>query len=312
MTMPLWQSDELEAVPCPLCRRLADEAVISRPDGLVVVRCGTCDLQFLSPRPVAKSIVRLYDASYFRQEGTPRVGYAGYMETANRRWLETNSIRRLNLLARHMSLSGKGLLEIGCATGEFSREAARRGMQVLGIDLNADAIAIARQRHPGLAFQEGPIGLLPAQGGFDVICSYETIEHVLDPLAFLKEVCSRLRPGGFAVFSTANADHAQVVGPSAWTGHLTSMEHLYFFGQASLAQTAAAAGLVTVAAYTARTCLLPSRPQRWSWRQALKAALKAIPLALWLRNQVVRRLGLIGMSAGGQGHELVMVFRRPD
>ena len=79
-------------------------------------------------------------------------------------------------------LSGKRLLDAGCGTGAFAIEAARRGAQVLAIDVSPSLIKIARERSEGLA-PEGSIthevgDMLDGQYGFfDHVVAMDSLIH---------------------------------------------------------------------------------------------------------------------------------------
>jgi magnesium-protoporphyrin O-methyltransferase len=93
-------------------------------------------------------------------------------------------------------LRGKRLLDAGCGTGALAVEAARRGAQVVAIDLSASLIGLAQQRAPrdldagSVEFRVGDM-LDPALGLFDHVVAMDSLIHyrtgdvvrVLDGLA---------------------------------------------------------------------------------------------------------------------------------
>jgi SAM-dependent methyltransferase len=92
-------------------------------------------------------------------------------------------------------------MELGCGGGRFLRgiAAARPALRLVGIDLSQRALAVARERTPGVEFRrvETPTAPLPgADGEFDGVCILDVLEHVVDPAATLAEVQRVLRPGG--------------------------------------------------------------------------------------------------------------------
>ncbi|MCU0756185.1 MAG: methyltransferase domain-containing protein [Xanthomonadales bacterium] len=78
--------------------------------------------------------------------------------------------------------NGRRVLDAACGEGYGSALLAQRAREVVGIDLSADAVAHARSRYGQLAnlrFEVGDVSALPARlGRFDLISSFETLEHV--------------------------------------------------------------------------------------------------------------------------------------
>ena len=78
-------------------------------------------------------------------------------------------------------------------------------MAVCGADISEEVLAVARQRYGGksnLSFRAADVTSLDfADSEFDVVTSFETIEHV-NPNLYLKEIERVLRPDGLLVLST--------------------------------------------------------------------------------------------------------------
>lgn len=78
-------------------------------------------------------------------------------------------------------LRGKRILDAGCGTGALAVEAARRGAQVVAIDLSPTLVNLARERIPHevadrVQFQSGDM-LDPALGAFDHVVAMDSIIH---------------------------------------------------------------------------------------------------------------------------------------
>lgn len=240
-----WGEEALERVPCEVCGRGSDRPWVVRPDGLPVVRC-ECGFAYLSPRPRAEAISRLYERGYYGSgEG---VGYAEYRSPEIRDFIRGVARKNLLFLRRQgWRPRGSRLLELGCAFGDFCAEAAGAGARPLGVDLSAEGIDEARTRHPGLDFQVGDaVALLetPGPGSFDAVCAYEVIEHCPSVKGFLGQVAALLCPGGYLALSTPNLARAQALAaPGTWLGFTSSFEHLCFLSPEVLLRLAEASGL---------------------------------------------------------------------
>jgi len=94
----------------------------------------------------------------------------------------------------------KGMvLDVGCGTGALASIVPSDCY--IGVDLDEQSLAIARQRYPRYSFQSA---MPAAEPVFDTVVSLAVIEHVLDPERFLRELAMRLSCGSdhFLVFTT--------------------------------------------------------------------------------------------------------------
>jgi ubiquinone/menaquinone biosynthesis C-methylase UbiE len=109
-------------------------------------------------------------------------------------------------------IQGKRILEIACGRGGFSRLLGSREASVCGADFSASAVAIAKERllgHPALAgrvtYVQADAQNMPfEENSFDIVISCETIEHVPDPRAAVREMYRVCKPGGTLYLTTPN------------------------------------------------------------------------------------------------------------
>jgi len=109
-------------------------------------------------------------------------------------------------------LQGKRVLEVACGRGGFSALLRSRGASVCGADFSAAALSITSQKvgrdeagflKTGLS-QADAHHLPFADGAFDCVISCETIEHLTDPPAALREMARVCKPGGMLYLTTPN------------------------------------------------------------------------------------------------------------
>jgi SAM-dependent methyltransferase len=108
--------------------------------------------------------------------------------------------------------AGKAVLDAGCGVGYGTALLAEHAQEVVGVDVDHDAIAYARRRYAAenVEFREEDVlDLDLPDDSFDVVCSFETIEHVPDRDSFLREVRRVLRPGGTFLVSTPRAERTR-------------------------------------------------------------------------------------------------------
>lgn len=145
--------------------------------------------------------------------------------------------------------AGRRVLDIACGEGFGSAMLAGVAKEVVGMDIDAPTIELARRNYGAdgderLSFAVGSCEKIPAKrGSFDVVVSFETIEHIEDQTGFLREVRRVLRPGGVFVCSTpdksvylagqaANPFHKKELTAAEFEKLLSGrFEHAAFFGQ---------------------------------------------------------------------------------
>jgi SAM-dependent methyltransferase len=105
--------------------------------------------------------------------------------------------------------AGKVVLDAACGSGYGSAALGHVATRVVGIDVHVPAVEYAQSRYGGgnVEFEVMDVAALRFDGdSFDVVVSFETIEHVQDQQAFLREVTRVLRPSGTFVVSTPNVE----------------------------------------------------------------------------------------------------------
>jgi ubiquinone/menaquinone biosynthesis C-methylase UbiE len=110
------------------------------------------------------------------------------------------------LLAEPLA-AGKRVLDIGCGAGYGSAHLAQMAAHVVGLDNCAEAIAFAQAEYgsSGATFVVGDATHLPFEdASFDLVVSFELIEHLSQPEALLREMARVLHPKGCAMISTPN------------------------------------------------------------------------------------------------------------
>lgn len=111
--------------------------------------------------------------------------------------------------------AGKDVLDAGCGVGYGSAHLGQAARRVVGVDSSEEAIAYARGRYaaPNIEFAVGDLlELDQPDAAFDVVCAFETIEHLTHHEQFLGHVARVLRPGGVFLVSTPHAERT-VEGP---------------------------------------------------------------------------------------------------
>ncbi|MBO6575882.1 MAG: class I SAM-dependent methyltransferase [Rhodothermales bacterium] len=145
------------------------------------------------------------------------------------------------VLTRAFLPSSAAHLDVGCFDGAFQRWLGVSDL-AFGIEINAGASD--RARRSGITILGATAADLPEHARFDAITAFDVIEHVHDPLAFVRSLANHLNPGGRLILSSGNLDAPswQVMGAAYWYSALA--EHLCFISPKWSANAASASGLL--------------------------------------------------------------------
>jgi len=144
---------------------------------------------------------------------------AKFSELAHRWWDKDSEFRplhqinplRLDWINAIYPVVGLTALDVGCGGGILTDSMARRGAQVLGIDLSTKALRVAQlhameAQTSGVSYREVSAEALAAEAPnrFDMVTCMEMLEHVPDPASVVQACASLVKPGGWVFFSTLN------------------------------------------------------------------------------------------------------------
>ncbi len=138
-----------------------------------------------------------------RDPWQPHLGAERVVEGIHYGWLMHDHFARYHLASE--KTRGKTVLDIATGTGYGANVLRSTGAAlVAAADLNHDALVYARNRYgtDGLLWLEADAYALPMRACFDVVVSFETIEHLMEPDRFLREVIRVLHPDGVFLVST--------------------------------------------------------------------------------------------------------------
>jgi SAM-dependent methyltransferase len=137
-------------------------------------------------------------------------------------------------------------LEIGCSNGFFMEELLDRGFKdVRGCEPSTEA---KEQANP-LVKDKIYTGFfnkdLYEDTSFDLICIFQTLDHLSDPLDFLKTCYSKLKKGGmfYAILHNVDALQAKLLGEKS---PIIDVEHIYLFNPKSIGLAVEQAGFETI------------------------------------------------------------------
>ncbi|MDQ2841927.1 MAG: class I SAM-dependent methyltransferase [Acidobacteriota bacterium] len=132
----------------------------------------------------------------------------GYVNFLSRQWLGAVP----GLIAR----LEKGITvgDVGCGRGQSTVAMAKAypNSRFLGIDYDGRSIAACRELAEGaglknVEFVQGPAEQIPQNRRYDLICSFDCIHDMVDPVATLRAIRDVLAPDGVYLWSEPNCSH---------------------------------------------------------------------------------------------------------
>ena len=143
---------------------------------------------------------------------------AKFEELANRWWDTQGEFKplheinplRLQYIDQRTGLSGKKLLDVGCGGGILAESMAKKGADVIGIDMGTAPLPVAKlhamESEIELHYRQVTVEELAEEmpGHFDAVTCMEMLEHVPDPSITIAACTKLAKPGGHVFFSTIN------------------------------------------------------------------------------------------------------------
>lgn len=230
-----------------------------------LVRCAGCGLVRSDPIAADPLLESLYGQSRFTYQE----------ETANLSRSYARYLRRLQGLGGRR----EALLEIGCGNGFLLEAALKLGYRsVAGVEPSVDAVAQAPPRIAGRITLGTMRPGLFRPVSFDVVCMFQVLDHLAQPVEILRECRELLREGG--LFLCLNHD---VSAPSARAlgekSPIYDIEHTYLYNRRTVSRLLAQAGFEVVEVNPAYSLvslqhLLWLAPMAKSLKRALGAAVR--------------------------------------
>lgn len=181
-----------------------------------LLQCLSCGVAFRYPQLNKELLDELYRngrSDNWSSESLRRIDWNNAKD-----WVERNVPKDANLL------------DVGCFDGGFLASLSQK-YSLHGLEIHKEASLRARNRGInmlGADFKD----IEKSEMQFDVITSFDVIEHTQNPLEFIKRLASATKSGGQIILSTGNVDASswKLMGAKYW--YCTIGEHLVFISPA--------------------------------------------------------------------------------
>jgi len=205
---------------CPICN--SDCAPRFKLDQFDVMYCNVCDFQFVRSIRSASSISMFYEN--------------GYDNIRHIHGQQVNASVNINVLAKLVpEISHKTLLDIGSGYGFFLKMSAKvHKITGTGVELSHAERKYAKDILKIKTYND--IKSLPKKIKYDVVTAFEVIEHVADPVEFVRSLIDFIKIDGYLIIATDNFSSGVVrslgEGFPKWIPH----EHISYFNSNSIVQ----------------------------------------------------------------------------
>lgn len=182
-----------------------------------MVKCRSCGFVFARKIPTESELIEHY-GKYGRND-----------------YLSDITIKRYNELLDEMEPFRKTnrLIDVGCGIGYFLEQAKKRDWEVYGTEFTDEAVRICEEKGINMA-----LGALNSKmydaGSFDVITSFEVLEHINNPIEETGRFNEVLRQGGLVYLTTPNFNSLNRYYLKEKYNVITYPEHLSYYTPSTL------------------------------------------------------------------------------
>lgn len=221
-------TDWLVTRACPNCNNRRHTKFLEK-DFFSIVKCFDCELVYVNPTLKNEKYLEIYK----------NVNYGHIIENLSIASHEYRKQRfgteRMELIERNYGKNQGRLLEIGSGSGFFLEEAKARGWDVVGCELSETACEFSRSREINVLNSTVAEANF-SDNEFNVVATFDVLEHIYDPKSFMKEIKRILKPGGLLFVYVPNLESASfhLMGVNAhfiWPTH-----HLTYFTPETLSR----------------------------------------------------------------------------
>lgn len=195
-------------VTCPLCNSSQKKLVRDRIRYDVkrsVYRCAKCSMVYLERLPPGEAAA-YYASKDYRARYGPKPGTA----VNAREIFDTYRPFQAPIVVELKKILKPSMkvLDVGCSTGHFLDALKGKVKTRVGLELGKDEVEFIQKN---LDFKVYDVPIEDAditEGPFDLITCFQVLEHIEEPIPFLKQLARNLKPGGYLYLELPNLDDA--------------------------------------------------------------------------------------------------------
>jgi 2-polyprenyl-3-methyl-5-hydroxy-6-metoxy-1,4-benzoquinol methylase len=158
-----------------------------------LAKCSKCNFKFTFPRPNIDFLIDYYNS----------ISSVRFYKFSDKICIKDS--KGIYSDIKKYNPEAKTILEIGGSTGYYLNGLKLRGYDVIGSELSADAVNLAKEWY-NIKMYEAEFPPTSYEGSFDVIIIHHVIEHVIDPINFITEAKKYLSKNGIIIIETPNVN----------------------------------------------------------------------------------------------------------
>ena len=240
----LFHREQFVEVNCPVCGCKGSSYFTK--NCFEYKRCPICATVFVTPRPSEQLLAQFYAKSatyaYWNLHIFPQ------SESSRIEHIIEPRVTRVIELCRMQDIVAPRLLEVGPGYGTFAKciRSRRFCSEIDLVELSEDLAAECASQGFHVRSQ---INRNDVERPYDIIASFETLEHMFSPKSFLQECFEILRPGGLLIITVPNFQGFEI-STLKLVSRSVDHEHLNYFNPKSLSNLFEDCGFVIASVQT--------------------------------------------------------------
>ena len=242
-------SEPRAQIPCVACGSLQIEAAFDKHD-FAYGLCRDCGTLYQTPRPALSAFEAFYrdsvSSNYWAEVFFPAVA------EARREKIFRPRVERLTALCESRGMQIRQLIDVGAGYGIFLDEWRKRSPSAQLVAVEPSAALAMECRAKGLEVVENIVEQVGEdyEGFADLVVCFEVLEHVHEPVDFVKSLMRLARPGGMVFVSTLCIDGFDLQMLWHKSNQIFPPHHINFLSVAGFEKLFARVGLVEVSVTT--------------------------------------------------------------
>lgn len=234
----------IERINCPVCD-IDDSVWVFEKAGFDFVKCKGCGLLHVNPQ-----LTMEIQDSIYKKSKTADHWIKIQSKTGEQSWNAEKKYRPALAEMKRLLPEGGRLLDVGCSIGSFLGLARDEGWDAEGVELNADAAAIAEKTYGIKIHNQKLEDVGFPDEHFDIVTLWGVLEHLTNPNEILRNIRKVLKKDGLALFFVPNG-HSLIIRLSRQhNSSVSGRAHLWYFTPETMGKFLAKNGFEKASEFT--------------------------------------------------------------